>query len=795
MNKILLHIFFIPLLCLSQEYMTISGYVKDASTGEVLIGANVIVLELKSGRSTNNYGFFSITVPEGEYTLESSYIGYSNLKKQVNPNLIDSLKTITLNLNSSSFITQEVVLKAKKEDANIKNADMGKIELEIETLDQIPVLAGEKDILKTIQLLPGVQAGSEGTSGFYVRGGGPDQNLILLDEAVVYNASHLFGFFSVFNSDAINNIDLIKGSMPANYGGRLASVLDINMKDGNNKKFGAEGGIGLISSRLTIEGPIKKDTSSFIISGRRTYFDVLAKPYVDTTSFAGSGYYFYDLTTKFNYIISEKDKLYLSGYFGRDVFTFNSQEWGFNVNIPWGNATASLRWNHLFNNKLFMNTSLIFSDYNFELNAGQELEGIPSSETVMFSGIRDYNLKSDLSYYPNLQHQIKGGVNYIFHKFNPTSFSGTYDDLVFEEIINHYAHEYAFYINDEYNVNEKLLINFGLRWSGFIQVGPFERYVKDGSNQIGQVSTDSVIKYKNGEVVENYGGLEPRISMRYLLNETTSLKMGAVQNYQYIHLASLASSSLPTDVWLPSSDIVAPQFGRQFSLGLYKNFSDNTYETSIEGYYKTMDNLVEYSESYVPGLSIGVDNVDNNLTFGTGESYGLEFFIAKKRGNINGWIGYTLSKTTREFENLNNGQEYFSKYDRLHDLSFVLNYQITKRLNFSTVFVYATGNSLTIPNSVFVMDGNLITQWGERNNYRMEPYHRMDVALTLKNKETKKYDSSWTLSIYNVYNRQNPYFIYFEPDGVLSPGQDVQITAQQVSLFPIIPSISWNFNF
>ena len=636
MKNILYLIILIPIIIFSQEEINISGYVKSANSGETLIGANVIVKELNVGCTTNNYGFFSFTIVEGEYTLETSYIGYETKKI----NISQSVNNLIFNLSQTSYLTEEVVLKAKKEDANVKNADMGKIELDVEQIDQIPVLMGEKDILKTIQLLPGIQSGSEGSSGFYVRGGGPDQNLILLDEAVVYNASHLFGFFSVFNSDAINNIDLIKGSMPANYGGRLSSVLDINMKDGNNKQFGATGGIGLISSRLTFEGPIKKDVSSFIVSGRRTYFDIFAKPFIDTTSFAGSAYHFYDLTTKANYQISEKDKLFLSAYFGRDVFTFNSEEWGFNMNMPWGNATASLRWNHLFNSQLFMNTSIIFSEYNYQFNVSQQLDSLPSSETNMFSGIKDWNIKNDFSYYPNTNHKIKFGSNYIYHKFNPTSFSGSYDDLELEEIINYYAHEYGLYLNDEYNINDRLLINLGLRYSGFIQVGPFERHVKDDSGQIGQASTDTIIQYERGDVVETYGGFEPRFSFRYLINENSSLKFGFIQNYQYLHLTSVASSSLPTDVWLPSSDIVRPQFGRQLSLGYYKNFSKNKYETSAEVYYKTMENLVEYEESYIPGVAIGTENVDNNLTFGNGRSYGLELFLAKKIGRLNGWIGY-----------------------------------------------------------------------------------------------------------------------------------------------------------
>ena len=781
---------FISISVFSQETITISGEIQDSQNGEALIGATIYIPELKAGTSTNNYGWFSVTIPSGEYDIAISYIGYLTKNMTIKNTSINlSVDLIKIDNN-----IQEVKLIDERKDVNIKSADIGKIELEIKKIDQLPVLMGEKDILKTIQLLPGIQSGGEGTSGFYVRGGGPDQNLILLDEAVVYNASHLFGFFSVFNSDAINNIDLIKGSMPANYGGRLSSVLDVNMKEGNNKKFSAQGGIGLISSKLTIEGPIKKDTSSFIVSARRTYFDILTKPYVDTTSFAGSGYYFYDLTTKANYRISKKDKIFLSGYFGRDVFTFNSNDWGFNVNIPWGNATASLRWNHLFNSQLFMNSSVIFTDYSFELNGTQKLENLPDSETKMFSGIRDWNFKTDFGYFPT-NHKVKFGVNYTFHKFNPTSFSGSYDDFDLEQIINQYAHEYAIYINDEYEFSDRLLINGGIRYSGFIQVGPFERYIQDNSGQIGQVSTDTIINYNKGEVVESYGGLEPRLSIRYLLNSSSSLKFGFTQNYQYIHLTSLASSSLPTDVWLPSSDVVRPQFGRQLSLGYYKNFDQNLYETSAELYYKSMDNLVEYEDNYIPGIAVGIGNIDNNLTFGHGQSYGLELFFAKRRGNFNGWLGYTLSETTREFDELNDGDWYYSKYDRTHDLSVVANYQISDRLNFSTVFIYATGNSLTVPKSVYVINGELLTEWDNRNSYRMSPYHRMDVSITLNNKPEKKYNSSWSLSIYNIYNRQNPYFIYFEPDGLLGNGEEVEIKAQQVSLFPIIPSISWNFKF
>ena len=770
------------------QNVSLSGYLEDLETGESLIGANVLIKELNIGCSTNNYGFFSLTIPKGEYTIICSYIGYDNINRKI---IINKDKSEKFKLSPSSFQIDEVTISTKKEDYNIKSSDLGNVELEVKKLEKLPVLMGEKDILKTLQLLPGVQSGSEGSSGFYVRGGGPDQNLILLDEGTIYNASHLFGFFSVFNSDAINDINLIKGSMPANYGGRLSSVLDINMKDGNKKRFSGRGGIGLISSKLTLEGPIKKDTSSFIVSARRTYIDILTKPYLDTTEYAGNGYFFYDLTSKFNYRFSNKDQIFISGYFGKDVFTFNSPDWGFNMKIPWGNSTGSIRWNHVFSNKLFMNSSLIFSNYKFEFSATQNVEGNNLYQSRLYSGIRDWNFKQDFNYYLNPRHTLKFGINNTYHIFSPSNFDASLDSLdISTNDIRYYAHEGAIYINDEFNLNEKILINAGIRLSTFTHFGPFERYIKDGSNNLGALSTDSTINYNSWEPIKTYYGFEPRFSSRYLINEKSSLKFGFNQNYQYIHLTSLSSSSLPTDVWIPSSSIIKPLIGRQYSIGFYRNFNNNKYEFSLEGYYKNMENLIEYKENYIPGTSIGTDNVDNNLVSGDGQSYGFELFFSKNIGNLSGWIGYTWSKTTRKFNELNKGLEFYSKYDRTHDLSIVANYQISKRLNFSTVFVYATGNTLTLPESAFLIDGDLILEWGERNSHRMEPYHRLDIALTLDGKKKGNYQSSWSFSIYNVYNRQNPYFIYFDVND-----DNFGLTAKQVSLFPIIPSISWNFKF
>ena len=782
-------LFFIlfSLMSFSQN-VSLSGYLEDLETGESLIGANVLIKELNIGCSTNNYGFFSLTIPKGEYTIICSYIGYDNINRKI---IINKDKSEKFKLSPSSFQIDEVTISTKKEDYNIKSSDLGNVELEVKKLEKLPVLMGEKDILKTLQLLPGVQSGSEGSSGFYVRGGGPDQNLILLDEGTIYNASHLFGFFSVFNSDAINDINLIKGSMPANYGGRLSSVLDINMKDGNKKRFSGRGGIGLISSKLTLEGPIKKDTSSFIVSARRTYIDILTKPYLDTTEYAGNGYFFYDLTSKFNYRFSNKDQIFISGYFGKDVFTFNSPDWGFNMKIPWGNSTGSIRWNHVFSNKLFMNSSLIFSNYKFEFSATQNVEGNNLYQSRLYSGIRDWNFKQDFNYYLNPRHTLKFGINNTYHIFSPSNFDASLDSLdISTNDIRYYAHEGAIYINDEFNLNEKILINAGIRLSTFTHFGPFERYIKDGSNNLGALSTDYTINYNSWEPIKTYYGFEPRFSSRYLINEKSSLKFGFNQNYQYIHLTSLSSSSLPTDVWIPSSSIIKPLIGRQYSIGYYRNFNNNKYEFSLEGYYKNMENLIEYKENYIPGTSIGTDNVDNNLVSGDGQSYGFELFFSKNIGNLSGWIGYTWSKTTRKFNELNKGLEFYSKYDRTHDLSIVANYQISKRLNFSTVFVYATGNTLTLPESAFLIDGDLILEWGERNSHRMEPYHRLDIALTLDGKKKGNYQSSWSFSIYNVYNRQNPYFIYFDAND-----DNFGLTAKQVSLFPIIPSISWNFKF
>ena len=770
---------------IAQNQYTISGYVQDNESGENLIGVSIYDQKTYKGTASNQYGFYSLTMEEGNYAIMYSFIGYKTITKNITLN-----KDLRLNvgLNNDAILTEEVIVTGERLDKNVSSSDMSQAKLEVGNIKQLPVIFGEVDILKSAQLLPGIQSGGEGNSGLYVRGGGPDQNLILLDEAVVYNAAHLFGFFSVFNADAIKDINIIKGGMPAEYGGRLSSVLDITMKDGNNKKYEVDGGIGLLSSRLTIQGPIQKEKSSFIVSGRRTYIDVLSKPFIpkDSPSY-GSGYYFYDLTTKVNYRISDKDRLYLSGYFGRDVFNFANTDNGIGIKIPWGNATTSLRWNHLFTDKLFMNTSLIFSDFRFEFNIAQS-----DFELKIFSGINDWNTKVDFLYQPSQRHTVKFGTNYIYHEFSPGNATGKSGDVVFEpdQIFKQYSNEGALYLSDDFEVSDVLKIHAGLRYSSF--------------QHSGYISFRDYIKNDFTRSDDNYRHIEPRLSFRYQLTPTSSFKGAYTQNYQYIHLASTSSVTLPTDLWIPSSAGIEPKFADQYAIGYFKNLNDNMYETSIEAYYKEMTNLIEYKEGVLPEDNTNTSN-DDAFAFGNGDSYGIELLLKKNKGKTTGWIGYTLSKTTLFFDDVNNGDPFPAKYDRRHDLEMTATHKLSDKWSFSSVFVYGTGNAITLPNERYVIGENfpenIYTEYTSRNGFRMEPYHRLDISATYTPQKKKKFQSSWNFSIYNVYSRKNPYFIYFAleaPEGV-EDGSFVEgnITpkAYQVSIFPILPSVTWNFNF
>lgn len=795
------------------QNFAIGGSVKDAANGETLVGATIYIKEKNISANSNSYGFFSLSAPKGTYTVVFTYLGYKTITQQIT---LDNDVTLNISFTREETELQEVEINTKATNENVKSTQMGVVQLDMAEIKKIPAFMGEVDILKTIQLLPGIKNAGDGNTGFYVRGGGPDQNLILLDEANIYNASHLLGFFSVFNGDAIKNVNLYKGNMPAQYGGRLSSVLDISMKEGNNQEFQVDGGIGVIASRLTIQGPVLKNKASFIVSGRRTYVDIIGKPWIDKSDFKGTSYFFYDLNAKFNYTINDKNRLFLSGYFGRDKFVYNDVDGDFKASIPWGNAAACLRWNHVFNTKLFSNASLSFTNYDFSFGAAQQ-----SFELIIKSGITDYNFKYDLSYYPNSRHSIKTGVSYIFHTFVPTSVSARQGSTVFDlgKKIKLYSHDAAVYISDDWEITRKFKMNIGLRFSNFTQIGPFTRYKKDVFGVINDTAN-----YHTNQVVANYNGLEPRLSARYSLTKKLSLKASYSRNFQYIHLASISSISLPTDVWMPSTEIIKPQESNQYALGIFKNLRDNMFETNIEVYYKTMSNQIEYKEGSQPTDNI-YDNPDNAFTFGKGWAYGAEFFIKKNYGKFTGWIGYTLSWTWRQFKEINYGESFLAKYDRRHDASLVVTYDANKRWNFGMVWVYGSGNRGTLPNGFFLYEGSLSNDYGLRNSYQFVPYHRLDLNVTytpdrakklekrkrilveqykaqgkdttkvrVTKKWAKNFSNSFTLSVFNAYNRYNPYFIYLTREGDFSNGT-LKVGAKQVSLFPILPSLTWNFKF
>ena len=749
---------------------TLSGFVYDANTGETMIGTNIFVKEIEKGTSSNEYGFYSLTIPKGKYTVEFSFVGYK--KKSININLTKS-KKVNVNLISETYNLKEIVVNDKKNDENIKSTQMGTSKIVPKEIAKVPVLLGEKDILKTIQLLPGISSAGEGNSGFIVRGGTADQNLIILDEAPVYNASHLLGFFSVFNSDAIKNIKMIKGISESEYGGRLSSVLDINMKDGSNKNYSAYGGIGLISSRLTIEGPIVKDKGSFIISGRRTYADLFLPLFADD-KLKDSKLYFYDLNAKLNYSFGESDRIFFSGYTGRDIFNFN-KEFGFN----WGNTTGTLRWNHIFSDKLFANTTLIYSDYNYDIN----FEDVKQSTTVS-SGIRDINFKQDFQYYLNSNNTFKFGLNGIYHTFHPgeISVSGN-TNLNSKKIDDNYVFEGNLYIGHQWKITELLKLSYGLRFSSFNLLGKGKAYSFDEEGNV-----TNKIEYESGELIKSYNNFEPRIALNYLLDETSSVKLGYARNTQNIHLLSTSTTSTPLDIWQPSTSIIQPEISDLVSIGYFKNFSNNVYRTSVELYYKDMRNLIEYKN----GADIFLNEfIESQLVFGKGSSYGLEFFLEKKIGRFTGWLSYTLSKTERVFDEINNGIKFPARHDRTHDIALVGIYNLNKKITLSFNWIYYTGLAATFPSGKYEIEGETINYYTERNGYRMPDYHRLDLGATYYFKKTIDSEMSLTFSVYNAYARKNAYRITFRE----SETDPNKTEAVRLALFSIVPSITFNFKF
>ena len=774
MTKQLLPLFFllVTFSAFAQKKYIISGTVKDSATGETLIGASVTIKESpQTGTITNSYGFYSLTAPKGDCTLQVSYIGYETA---VMPISLNSDLKINISLSAKSELKEVVISANKPNDDNVTSAQMGVEKLNMAQINNVPVLLGEKDILKTISLLPGIKSAGEGNTGFYVRGGASDQNLILLDEATVYNASHFFGFFSTFNSDAIKDVSIYKGGMPAEYGGRLSSVLDIKMNDGNNKDYTVQGGLGLISSRIKIEGPIVKDKGSFMISARRTYIDFFLKASSDST-IKGSSLYFYDLNAKANYHFDDKNAIYISGYFGKDVLGLKNT---FGTN--WGNSTGTIRFNHIFNNRLFSNTSIVYSNYNYAIQSFESDDNFKAT-----SQITDVNFKEDLQYSMGNSHTLKFGLNILHHTIAPgnitTTSTSSFNDKSIEE---RYGYENAAYISDDWRVNNKLTFLYGVRLSGLFLLGPGTFSTYDAAGDILTSKT-----YSSGQLVKDYFNLEPRMSASYLLNSESSIKASYNRNTQNIHLLSNSTSSTPTDLYVMSSNNIKPEIADQVSTGYFRNFSDNLFEFSAEIYYKWMQNQIDYKDG---AQLIANQDVESQLTYGSGRAYGLELFLKKKYGRFNGWIGYTLSKTELKFNAINNGNYFPATQDRTHDISVVGIYQLTKRWNLSSAFVYGTGNAVTYPTGKYNIGGLTTFSYSERNGYRLPSSNRLDIGATLEGKEHKKYHSSWTFGIYNVYAHREPYIITFRDSKTVPNTTE----AVETSIFATrIPSVTWNFKF
>lgn len=778
-----LFLFIIGTVCFAQTpRYTLSGIVRDSSSFETLVGALVYIQEQKGGDVTDANGRFTLSLPKGKYSLKISYTGYTAKEMTVN---LDGNEQLNIALASAVVQAKEVIVSTERQDANVSSTNMGRQVINMETAKALPALLGEVDIMKVLQMLPGVQAAGEGNSGFYVRGGGPDQNLVLLDDATIYNTGHLFGFFSVFNSDIVKSVTLEKGSMPANYGGRISSVIDVKSKEPDMKRWRVEGGLGLIASRLTIQGPIKKDRASIFLSGRRTYLELITKPIFSRMQggkFAGNSYYFYDLNGKININLSPKDRLSLSGYFGRDAFNFQDPDGDFKVNLPWGNASGVLRWSRSFNPKLYMSVSAIYNEYRFKANTNFSTVNLSVNSSIQEAGG-----KIAFEYSPFIGHSMKFGAEGNYHIFTPYTIQGETGATEFSNsnADKKHAQQTAIYFLDDFDVLPWFRLNVGLRASLFSLVGP---YKKTEYNTNGTIK--EVIQHKAGENVKTYWGLEPRIGARFKLAEATSLKTGFHLTRQYIHMVPTANSSLPVDLWVPSTRKVKPQTGLQYSLGVFQNFLNDMVETSVELYYKDLYNQIEIGQSSVRGVDF---DVEDSYTFGRGRAYGSEFFVKKAKGRWTGWVGYTLAWSNRQFPGIDNGKRFPSKYDRRHDLNVVLMWDISKRWKVSAAFVYASGNTTTLPSSIYFINGEVHYKWADRNSWRLPPYHRLDLGVTYVMLKAKFY-SDISFSIYNVYNRQNPYFVYVHIKGDPASG-DQQALLRQSSLFPILPSITWNFKW
>jgi len=811
-NKISLWLCFLCILCnvtmsfaqnpsenTTNKY-TISGYVKDKDTGESLIGANVIVLETKQGAVSNDYGYYSIRLSQGNYTLLVNFSGYltDTITVQLNTD-----KQFNVNLRTPEAQLNTVVIEDARGNANVSSTEMGKEKLDMAQVKTMPALFGEVDVLRTIQLLPGVKTAGDGSNSFFVRGGNYDQNLITLDGATVYNASHLGGLFSVFNSDAVKDATLYKGAIPAYYGGRLSSVLDIRMNEGSDRKFGVKAGIGSLSSRLMVEGPIKKEKGGFLITARRSYADIFLALSSDSIA-KKSTLYFYDLNAKAHYRLGEKDQIFVSGYIGRDVFELGDQ-----FGLNWGNATATLRWNHLFTNRLFSNLTLLFSDffYGFSINAGDN-----NFKASYESGIREAGAKINLDYFITPEIKVKFGGESSYLWFNSGEIKPVGENSVIRPLKTptRYGLQTAVYANVEHKISSRLTLEYGFRYANFLQMGEGTKYRFDETKfDLVRTPIDSTV-YSGGQVMQAYHSPEPRVAGTFRINEVNSVKASYTRTGQFIHVASNSNAGLPTDLWVPSTSIIKPEFCDQISAGYYRNLKDNMFEISVEGYYKWLHNQIEFRNDANIFLN---KYIEGEFVIGKGWTYGAEFLLKKTKGKFTGWFGYTLSWSWRQFDNpyakISNQEAFYARNDRRHDFSLVMNYKLNQRWTFAANWVFYSGLAFTAPTNKYTLDGRIIGQYTGRNNYRFPVYHRADLSATLYSKEKPNQRFKWNInfSVFNLYGRANPWSIQFDSDAVNGkakksttivngqPQEVVTPVAVMTYLFSVVPSVTFNFEF